>query len=55
MWERLRIGVVKILRHGCEAAVKPTHGARTEDQGKVREADGHAERALMLGLERDTM
>ena len=47
--------MVKSLRHGCEAAVRPTRGARTEGQGRVREAYGRAERALMLGLGRDTM
>ena len=47
--------MVKSLRHGCKAIVRPTRGARTEGQGKVRKADGHAKRALMLGLGRDTM
>ena len=55
VWERLRTGVVKSLRHRCEAAVRPTRGVRIEVQGRVREADGRAERALMLGLGRDTM
>ena len=55
LWERLRVGVVKILRHGCEAAVRSTRGALAEGQGRVGEADGRAERALLLGLERDTM
>ena len=53
--ECLRTEVVKSLRHGCEAAVRPPRGARREGQGKVGEADGSAERALMLGLGRDTM
>ena len=55
VWERLRTGVVKSLRHGCKAAVRPTRGARAEGQGKVGEADGCAERALLLRLGRDTM
>ena len=55
MWERLRTGVVKSLRHGCEAAVRPTRGARAEGQGRVGEVDGRTERVLLLGLGKDTM
>ena len=55
LWECLRTRVVKILRHGCEATVRPTRGTRAEGQGRVGEADGCAERALFLGLGRDTI
>ena len=33
----------------------PTRGAWAQGQGRVGEADGRAERVLLLGLERDTM
>ena len=39
----------------CEAAVRPTRGARAEEQGRVGEADRRAEQAPLLGLGRDTM
>ena len=55
LWECLGTGAVTTLRYGCEVAVRPTHGAWAEGQDRVGEADGRAERALLLGLERDTM
>ena len=30
LWERLQTRVVTILRYGCEAAVRPTHGTWAE-------------------------
>ena len=38
-----------------QGGVRSTRGARAEGQGRVGEADGCAELALLLGLGKDTM
>ena len=53
--ERLRPGLVNTIRHGCEAAVKPPRGERTQGEGRFVEVDRHTEWTQTLRLGRETM
>ena len=43
------------MRRPCSPHVARGQKDKAEGQGRVGEADGRAERALLLGLGRDTM